>query len=210
MEALANNIMTREDLLKAGYRFGDYLVQKNPFIKMLAISGSLTNDDYLTHDDIDYFVITERGRIWECFASCLFYGYLYAKQMKKSRTFFCFNYLIDEEYVEDEIQVNGKSAREIINLKVIYGRETYRDILRIKESIADYYPSEYKEKISENDVSPISTRKKGLPFILAKPLFRPVAKFFEMKRKFKYGNHADYTINKIYSNAHTIRSHFHR
>jgi len=200
MEAHADS---RDDLLKQGNVFGQYLMDRNPFIKLLAISGSLTDESIDRHEDSDYFIVTKEGRVWECFAACVLYGLIHARRIGKPRTFFCFNYLIDEKYLVEELRIDKQSAREFLNLLVIYGNDKYKKILEDMPAVADYYPAEYKKRLLSSGKDPVVKPSGGLFFIILKPAFKAAAKVFEYRRKRRHNT------GKIYSTDHVIRSHLH-
>lgn len=192
-----------EDMMEQSYDFGIYLLERNPFIKLLAISGSLASNDTEKHGDNDFFIVSKEDRVWECFAACIFYGFVYSKKIHKPRQFFCFNYLIDKNHVEEEIKIDKMSAREFLNLKVIYGNDLYKKILKNKQAIEDFYPAEYRKKLKDSEDDIIIKPSNGLFFIFIKPFFRVIAKIFE------YGRKRRHKSSKIYSNNHVIRSHLH-
>lgn len=191
------------DMIEQGYDFGIYLLERNPFIKLLAISGSLASNDAEKHEDNDFFIVSKEDRVWECFAACIFYGFVYSKKIHKPRQFFCFNYLIDENHVGEEIKIDKMSARELLNLKVIYGNEFYKRILKNNRDILNFYPVEYKGRLNDDERDIIIKPSNGLFFIFIKPFFRVIAKIFE------YGRKRRHKSSKIYSNNHVIRSHLH-
>ncbi len=193
----------RQEMLSHGEEFASYLLQKNPFIKMLAISGSLTNPDSNEHEDVDFFVISTKNRVWECFASCVFYGWLYARKLGKPRTYFCFNYLIDESYANEEISIDEKIAKEMLNLKVVLGKGKFREILKSKGEIERLYPSEYHEALQADGKEIPGGGGRGEFFGVVRPLFVALAKAMELRRKRRHAS------GKIYSNSRVIRSHFH-
>lgn len=202
--------INRHEMIKIAGDFGNYLSRRNPFIKLLAISGSLTNSHIHKHEDIDFFIVSKKNKVWSCFAACIFYGFLYCKKLKKNRNFFCFNYLIDEKHIKGEIKINKSAAREILNLKILCGQQVYEDILiKNKKEIFDFYPRQYIKRLAEIENSLVGDEKvdnsgRGAFFIFIKPLFKLLAKLFEYKRKLKY------KTNKIYSNSYIIRSHLHQ
>lgn len=193
----------REEMLSHGQEFSHHLLERNPFIKMLAISGSLTNPDLEEHKDVDFFVVSKKGKVWDCFASCVFHGFLYARKLGKSRTYFCFNYLIDESAVKEEVKVDEKTAMEIVNLHVVYGHDVFRRLMEEKREIKDFCPAEYGRLMGT--ITPETLKPNGASGIfstLSTPLFIPLAKLFELKRKLSHKS------DKIYSDTKVIRSHY--
>ena len=185
-------------------QFGRYLLDRNPFIRLLAISGSLTDAYAVSHQDNDYFILCKEGRVWECFAACVFYGFLYSLRIGRPRTFFCFNYIIDETYANGEIRIDEKSARELLNLKVIHGNAAFRRLLKDKKEIDGYYPAEYTARLLSIEEDTAVKPSRGLPFVVVKPAFKALSKLFEARRRSRHDT------GKIYSNDRVIRSHLHK
>src|SRR3954470_21979334 len=89
-----------------------------PFIKGVAISGSLSKNVAYKGSDIDFFIITKENRLWLsklCFTTLIkcstFFGL---------NKWFCLNYIIDEKSLEVP-EKNIFTATEIITLLPLYG-----------------------------------------------------------------------------------------
>ena len=199
----------RSHMLKTARDFADYLLPRNPFIEMLGVSGSLSNPDSTEHDDIDFFVIAQRDKVWDCFTICLLTGWLYFRKIQKSRTFLCFNYLIDKTAAVGEIKCDRQASREYLNLIVLRGQAKYREILAQKKDIKHFYPLEYEKRISEQlQEKQQSSHSFQRAVLLLKPAVIVSAKLLEKQRKKRYAQRPGYTTRKIYSNTKVIRSNF--
>ena len=61
----------REDLLRIARDYARHVTERNPYIRMLAVSGSVSRPEHDgTHEDVDFFVVTSKGRVWEGFLGC--------------------------------------------------------------------------------------------------------------------------------------------
>lgn len=65
-----------------------------PFVKAIGISGSLSKNVMHQDGDIDYFVITKKGRLWICRSFLIVFKKI---GLFNSRKYFCVNYFVDEE-----------------------------------------------------------------------------------------------------------------
>ena len=65
-----------------------------PFVKAVGISGSLSKNVMHDDGDIDYFIITRRGRLWICRSFLIGFKKIF---LLNSRKYFCVNYFVDEE-----------------------------------------------------------------------------------------------------------------
>ena len=75
MAIVIPDLDNRTGLLEVARRFAEYMGRRNPYLRMMAVSGSLTRAEHRgPHDDIDFFAITGRGRLWQGFMACLWNG----------------------------------------------------------------------------------------------------------------------------------------
>jgi hypothetical protein len=94
-----------------------------PFVRMVAITGTLAVNNAEARDDIDFFVVTEPERLWLCRA--LVIGIVRMARLDGDEL--CPNYFVSErQLVFDER--NYFSAREVAQMVPLYGLETYRRV----------------------------------------------------------------------------------
>ena len=116
----AVDITDRARVLEVARQCGQYIWQRNPSLRMLAISGSLTREDHRgNHDDADYFAIADKGHVWEAFLGCIWHSWRFSRRLGLSRKFFCFNYIIDEAYPEEIDLSRPEYVRELLLLEVL-------------------------------------------------------------------------------------------
>ena len=120
----------RAELLRIARDYARYVMARNPYIRMLAVSGSVSRPEHDgAHDDVDFFVVTGKGRVWEGFLGCLLQGWRYCRRLGAPRTFLCFNYLVDERHPEEVDLSHPDYAREFLQLEVLTGIEVYAELL---------------------------------------------------------------------------------
>jgi hypothetical protein len=73
------------------------LIYYHPFVRGVFISGSLSKGAFSKKDDIDFFIISEVGRVWLCKALLMLFKKVF---LLNSKRFFCINYFIDTESLE--------------------------------------------------------------------------------------------------------------
>ncbi|MBI2965180.1 MAG: class I SAM-dependent methyltransferase, partial [Chloroflexi bacterium] len=213
----------REALLREAHECGRYVAARNQHIRMIAVSGSLTRPGHNgTHDDADYFVITQRGRVWEAFLGCLLHGWRYARRRGVPRKAFCFNYLVDESHPEEIDLTRREYVVEFLRLDPVTGLSVYLGLLgRFRPRLEGCEPELYRQVRQETNEKirleaegaggepgsaqrSISTAVWHFFYRAAKLPFIVLAKRMEARRKRSYpGGH-------IYSNRRVIRSHFRR
>ncbi|MEM7344797.1 MAG: hypothetical protein AAF485_11185, partial [Chloroflexota bacterium] len=107
-----------------------------PFVKMVAITGSLAMENPRDGiDDIDYLIVTQTNRLWFCRALVIMmvrYGHLRGVHL-------CPNYLLTENviYFEDR---NLFTARELLQMIPLYGEDIYIQMRESNVWVADYLP----------------------------------------------------------------------
>lgn len=110
-----------------------------PFIKGIAISGSLSKKIATKNSDYDFFIITEKDHLWICkFMFCTFIKFAAVFGFKK---YFCLNYVIDETYLEVQ-EKNVFTATEIATLIPVYGAQVFSDFFVANKWIYDFFPNQ--------------------------------------------------------------------
>ena len=205
----------RAALLKIAGGCADYLCQRIPYLRMIAVSGSLAHEQQdRDHNDIDFFVIAEKGHIWETFLGCLWHGWRLAHDLGLPRQFFCFNYLVSEDHPEEIDLRRPEYVREFLRLKVLKGHHVYEQLLeRLGLRLSGTEPQLYdevKNRIGAYSLAQGDEDKEGdrtnhwyrrtayrslsVPFI-------PLAKWMERRRRQRFPG------GYFYSNPRVIRSH---
>lgn len=73
------------------------LIARFPFVRGVALSGTISKRVFARGDDVDFFLITAPGRLWIC--RVLLMGFKKAFLLNSRRTF-CINYLVTEDCLE--------------------------------------------------------------------------------------------------------------
>ena len=105
------------DALKKAIVMGN-LIYRFPFVKAVFVSGSLSKGVMDKKSDIDYFVITEPGRLWMCRVLLMSFKKIC---LLNSRKYFCINYFIDTDHLTIE-EKNQFTATELITLIPLKGQ----------------------------------------------------------------------------------------
>jgi predicted nucleotidyltransferase len=114
----SGNLLASEHLVTAR-RVAKFL-SKFPYVKAIAVSGSLSKNFATDKTDIDFFIITAANRLWIA-RTCM---HLYKKLtfLRGRQNWFCMNYYVDENAMEIE-EKNIFTAIEIATLLPMYGKE---------------------------------------------------------------------------------------
>ena len=112
-----------------------------PFIKMIAISGSLaTNNINKKNADIDLFMILSDSK------NIIFYK-TFLKLLSKLMSLFKFDVCINYIKSLDDLEIEHKNfytAKEALLVKPIYNELIYDQFLNANKWISDYYPNHHK------------------------------------------------------------------
>ena len=116
------------------------LLVRFPFVKGIAISGSLSKNFADEDSDIDLFIITAKNRLW--IARTLMHCFKKLTFLVKREHYFCMNYYIDEE----ELQIREKNiytAIEIATLVPVHGDTTFEQFYAANNWTRNYLPNKY-------------------------------------------------------------------
>jgi len=111
------------------------LVRRMPFVRMVALSGSLAHLNADDEADLDLFVIVAPGRVWSVTLTTLVIARLLGW-----RRHLCLNYVVSER----ALMVGPAdlfSANQIIHLQPIMGAEAYRRFLDANRFVERFYPN---------------------------------------------------------------------
>ena len=111
------------------------LVSHMPFVRMVALSGSLAHLNAERSADVDLFVITKADRVWLVTVAVL----LVAKAMGWRRRL-CMNYVISERQMAIA-PADLFSANQIIHLRPLTGWPTYQQFLDANPFVSQHYPN---------------------------------------------------------------------
>lgn len=92
-----------------------------PFVRAVCVSGSLSKNAMGPASDIDFFVVTEPGRLWLARTLLVVFKKIF---LFNSHKYFCVNYFIDKQHLEIA-EKNLFTATETVTLLPMYGREEY-------------------------------------------------------------------------------------
>lgn len=111
------------------------LVVRMPFVRMVAVSGSLAHLNAESGADLDLFVITARGRVWAVTTTIIALARVFGWRDR-----LCLNYVISE----DQLAVSPRdlfSANQIIHLRPVSGIAMYKEFVEANPFVAHYYPN---------------------------------------------------------------------
>jgi len=163
-------------LIAVGKKVSDFLI-KFPYVRGIAISGSLSKNYADEHSDIDLFIITAKNRLW--IARTLMHVFKKLTFLVNKQDYFCMNYYIDEEQLEI-VEKTTYTAIEIVTLITLQGTTVFEQFKAANAWTADYLPN------------------KTMDLSAAKPAKNPLFKLlFEKAFNHAAGNAIDHLLLKI-------------
>lgn len=139
-----------------------------PTIKLIAVSGSLSQKNAKKEDDIDFFIITKSSTLWitRFFVNILLImtGYKRSREDSHGMNLICPNLFISEDELTLPLaRRNLFSAREIAQLLTLFDRKnTYKKFLPANIWVKNYLPN---TKISREKLNCIIDSGKILNFL---------------------------------------------
>lgn len=163
------------------------LIASFPFVRGVYISGSLSKGYMEAHSDIDYFIITEKNRLWLSRTFLILFKKIFLFNSHKN---FCVNYFVDTESLKLKEQ-NVYTATEVAMLIPMYNNKLHQKFLIENQWYQNYYP---------NYIPPVTYEVKSL-----KLLKKVVEKILDNK----FGNFLDNLLYRgtlwFWQNKHKVK-----
>jgi predicted nucleotidyltransferase len=157
-------------MLKTAEKIAGFL-STFPFIKGVAVSGSLSKNFADENSDIDFFIITEKNKLW--LARTFMHCFKKIAMLLKKEDWFCMNYYIDEEMLQIK-EKNIYTATEIATLLPLRGIRVFNEFFNQNIWSKKFLPN-HSLRISYVEEARNSFLKKLIEFIFR----NPVGDFFD-------------------------------
>lgn len=151
-----NSRLEREQMsaakLNSAAKFAAGLTRAVPFIRTVAVTGSVAYGSADRWDDIDLFIVTNRNRLWlSAFMTLILIRLIKLLGLRPSHlVLFCLSYVHDENGFASESQKNRTNplfARELLKAKPIAGQDEYMRLLETNDWVGTFYPLPYRSKV---------------------------------------------------------------
>lgn len=106
-----------------------------PYVRMVALSGSIAHLNLEGDGDLDLFIITRGRHVWSVTVAVL----ILAKLFRRRRAV-CANFILSDRCLELE-QRDLFSASQIIHLKPLVGRDAYHEFVAANPFVYRYHPN---------------------------------------------------------------------
>lgn len=112
------------------------LIARFPFVRGVALTGTISKGVFREGDDVDFFVVTAKDRVWVCRTLLMLFKKLV---LLDSHRYFCVNYLV----AEDALAVpdrNAFTATEVAWLRPVAGGERFEAFFRENRWVTSFLP----------------------------------------------------------------------
>jgi hypothetical protein len=136
-----------------------------PWIQLVALSGSTAYSAAKPADDLDFFVVASRNRIWITLLVAMLLAKVNRLRNRRSAVF-CFNRAMEESECMLAFRSSGAPlfAREALNLKVLTGEDYYQELLQVAPWMQEFFPVLYHSRLSPSNGKTTETTSE-LPFL---------------------------------------------
>jgi hypothetical protein len=149
------------DFLKKAKKYAS-LIGSFPFVKGVYISGSLSKGIVDRKGDIDYFIITQPGRLWLARTLLVLFKKII---LFNSRKYFCVNYFIDTNHLQIPDR-NLFVATEIMHILPIVNGDLYSHFMEENKWANLFYPNKNRKETSNAIAEKNNWLKRNLERIL--------------------------------------------
>lgn len=123
--------------IEKGKRIANFIM-KFPFVRMVAISGSLSKGFAGDTSDIDFFIITDSQHLWT--SRSLLHLLKKASFLVNAQHSLCMNYFIADKHLKLEEQ-NYFTAIELSTLIPVTGHSYYQKLIEANTWVGGYLPN---------------------------------------------------------------------
>ena len=125
------------ELIKIAGKISNMLI-KFPYVRGIAISGSLSKNFADENSDIDLFIITAPNRLW--IARTLMHAFKKLTFLVNKQDYFCMNYYIDEQQLEI-VEKTIYTAIEVVTLIPLQGDTLFEQFYSSNAWTREYLPN---------------------------------------------------------------------
>jgi hypothetical protein len=157
------------------------LVSALPYVRMVALSGSIAHLNLEGDGDLDLFIVTRGRRVWSVTVAIL----ILAKLMRQRRIV-CANFVMADSQLTLE-QQDLFTANQVIHLKPIVGGDLFPELLAANPFVARFYPNFQPQAPSTWHPAPRGTMLRLKSLI--ETMFRGPSLMMELACRYAYGSY---------------------
>jgi hypothetical protein len=116
------------------------LIARIPWVRMVAVSGSMAVRAARAGDDVDLFIVTDEGRLWLSRALTIAIGKVSSRRGSTTPSTLCPNYLVTASSIELE-ERDLYTAHELVQLVPLFGPDIYAALLDRNQWYRTFLPN---------------------------------------------------------------------
>ena len=184
-------------------RYGQIIAQV-PFVRMVAITGSLSMNNTEEGKDVDFMIVTVPGHLWTSRAFSL----LVARFAKLEGISLCPNYLVTTHSLELQ-ERSLYVAHELAQMIPLSGMDVYCELRRQNRWTDEFLPNASNAPDLPPGVKPVAKRSflQGFLEIVLGFLFGKQLETWEMNRKIRKLTHEQSSSIESYFSADVCKGH---
>jgi hypothetical protein len=168
-------------------RFWGRLMARLPFVRMVAITGSLAVDNADEDADLDFLIVTAPGRLWTARAMVI----LLVRLASLRGATVCPNYLLSEQALTLDSR-DHYTARELLQMQPLSGHSVYAAMLAANEWWREFLPNAAPAIVPAGRASASLLRRCSEKALLMRPFdvverFLSARKVSELRRQARGG-----------------------
>jgi hypothetical protein len=148
-------------------------IARFPFVRGVMASGSLSKNFMDQDSDLDFFIVTEPGRLWVARTLLVLYKRLF---LFNSHKYFCVNYFVDSKHLEIE-EKNIFTATELATVIPLYNADSYHQLHQANEWLHNFFPN-YSKRVTDHLPASKSSFFKKIMEKMLDPVAPLLEKFF--------------------------------
>ena len=133
------NIMAKKRMHSA--MFYSRIISWFPYVRGVMLSGSISKGYMGEKDDIDYFIVTQPGRLWITRTFLTLFKKIFLLNSYRN---FCINYFTDADNLTIK-ERNRFAATEVVFLLPVFNSSFYKKMIDNNHWVKSYYP-EFTQK----------------------------------------------------------------
>ena len=190
-------------LLPRAMQYG-HILGSLPFIRMVALTGSLAVLNVSKAADFDYMLVTKKGRVWTARAFAL----LLNRSVKLFGHTLCPNLIVSEQALEWSLH-DLYSARELFQMLPVTGLDVYRELMEVNEWAREFLPNSSHDFSREHRATKVAATVQHLIELPLRNKLGDKLEAWEMNRKIaKFSKQAGFGEETIFT-ADVCQGNFH-
>lgn len=153
-----------------------------PYVRMVAVTGALAMDNVEQSDDIDFLIVTQRGRVWLTRGMIL----IVVKMARIRGDTICPNFIMSTQALELE-QRNTYTAHELAQMIPLYGGQMAECLWTKNAWYRDFLPNAWRntEEVADDEIPRILMLFKELGQMVLDLPFGTFVEQWEQRRKIR-------------------------